>query len=176
MIQSNPDIKNLARFTGRTLNIIQPSIWKNNFEIKYNDEILGTISKHGWFGTDLSVKFFDNEWEIYRPGFWSSEIAIREKGRENPSASYKRKFFSREGFVSLPKGKKLKITFGAFRSSYAVYNMSGKCLVSFKDKISFKSKSSVKIEESSEILEEHPWVIVLAWNLAQQSRKSRGAG
>lgn len=176
MMPENQEIKTMSQLEGQTLEIIQPSIWKNYFEIRYNDQILGNIKTHGWFGSILMVEFFGKEWEIYRPSFWLSEIDIREKGKENPFASYKRKLFSREGFVHLPKGKRLKIKLGIFRSTYDIYNMMGKCVVSLRDKVIFKSVTEVKIEESSEILDEYPWVIVLAWNLARQGRKSRRAG
>jgi hypothetical protein len=168
-------IKNLSRLTGQTLHIVQPSVWKSNYELKYKDELLGTIHKKSVFGIRLIIKLFDNEWEIYRPNFWRSEIAVREKGKENPFASYRRKFFSREGFVFLPRGKRLKIKLGVFKSGYAVYTLSGKCLISFTDKASIKSKTVVAIEESSDLLEEYPWIIVLAWYISQQRKRSGAA-
>jgi hypothetical protein len=97
---------------------------------------------------------------------------VKEKGKENPFATFKRKFFSREGFVFLPKGRRLKIKLGIFRSNYGIYDQSGRCLANLKDKITFKSNTEVKIEEPSELLDEYPWVIILAWHLARQKKRS----
>ncbi len=179
MINEIPEIKNLSQLAGHTLNIVQPSIWKSHFEIKYNDQILGTIDKRGLFGLRVQTKIFDKAWEIYLQKFWTSEIAIREVGKENPFAFYKRKIFGREGFVHLPKGKGLKIKLGAFRTKSGIYNMMGKCIVSLKEKVSFKSvkaTTEIMIEESSDIIDENPWVVVLAWHLTQMHRRSRHTG
>lgn len=179
MMTENPEIKNLSQLAGHKFNIVQPSIWKNHFEIKYNEQILGTIDKRGFLGMRVYMKIFDKAWEIYLQKFWTSEIAIKEGGKENPFAFYKRKIFSGEGIVHLPKGKRLKIKLGAFRSNSGIYNMMGKCIVELKDKVSFKSVTAtteINIVESSEILDEYPWVIILAWYLTQMRRRSRHAG
>lgn len=179
MMNENPEIKNLSQLAGHTFNIVQPSIWKNHFEIKYNEQILGTIDKHGLFGTKVQIKIFNKAWEIYPQKFWTSKIAIKETGKENPFAFYRRKIFSGEGFVHLPKGKRLKIKLGTFRSTSGIYNMMGKCIASLKDRISLKSVTAmteINIVESSEILEENPWVIILAWHLTQMRRRSKRAG
>jgi hypothetical protein len=173
------EIKNLSQLAGQTINIVQPSIWKNHFELKVNDQTLGIVNSRGLFRSLLMIKIFDKEWEIFRRSFWSSEISIKEKGKENPFASYNRKFFSFEGFVHLPKGKRVKIRLEAFRRKSGIYNMMGKCIVSLKDKISFKSVTTIteiSIEESSEILDEYPWIIILAWHLTQMRRRSQRAG
>lgn len=179
MINENPEIKNLSQLAGQKFNIVQPSIWKSHFEIKYNEQILGTIDKRGLFGLRVYTKIFDKAWEIYLQKFWTSEIAIKEAGKENPIAFYKSKFFSGEGFVHLPKGKRLKIKLGTFRSNSGIYNMMGKNIASLKDRVSMKSvkaMTEINIEESSEILEENPWIIILAWHLTQMRRRSRTAG
>jgi hypothetical protein len=108
-------IRNLSQLAGETLKIIQPSIWKNKFELKYNDEQLGKISPRGALGFGLIISLMESEWEFYRPSFWKSEIAVREKGRENSFATYNKKLFSREGNIYLPKGQRLKIKFGLIK-------------------------------------------------------------
>ncbi len=169
--------KKISQITGETLNIIQPSIWKSNYELKYKGELLGTIYKKSVFGSGLIVKIFNEEWEIYRPNFWLSEIAIREKGKENSFAKFKRKILSREGFVFLPKGQKLKLQFGVFSSGkYGIYNLSGDCLVRLRDKFSFKKNTDVEIEEASDLLDEYPWVIILAWHISRLRKRSAAAG
>ena len=168
-------IKRLTQLSGETLNLVQPSVWKNNYEIKHGDELIGTVLLKG-FGFRLIVKILEDEWEIYRPSFWKSEISIKEKGRENPSATYKRKLFSREGIVSLSMGHKLIIKLGLLRSGYGIYTTNGSCLASLKDKISLKEKTEINIDSNSELLDKYPWVIVLAWYLSKQRRRSAAAG
>ena len=169
-------IRNLSQLSGKILNITQPSIWKQNFELKYDDELIGKISSRGAFRPGLIVNILENEWELYSPKFWKSEIAIKEKGKENPFATYNQKFFSREGTVFLPKGQRLKINLGVVKRKYGVYTTSGVCLASIKDKFSFKANSLVYIEDTSELLDKYPWVIILPWYLTRKRRQAAAAG
>ncbi len=168
--------ESLSHLSGKILSIIQQSIWKNNFEFKYDEELLGKIIPRNVFSFGLFITIGEAEWEIYKPNFWKSDIAVREKGRENPFASYNKKFFSREGTVFLPKGQRLIIKSGNFKRKYGVFTASGICLASIKDEVSFKARSLVYIESSSELLDKYPWVIILAWYLKRKRKQTAAAG
>lgn len=169
-------IKNLSQLSGQTITITQPSIWKNNFELKYEDTLLGNVKAKSAFRSDLMVNILENEWEIYSPKFWKTEMAIKYKGKENPFATYDKKLFSREGTVFLPKGQRLKIKFGLIKGKYGVYTTSGRCLAVIKDLISFRTKTEVSIETASEFLDLYPWVIILAWYLTRKRKQAAAAG
>ncbi|HEY6906697.1 MAG TPA: hypothetical protein VI230_04475 [Ignavibacteriaceae bacterium] len=161
-----------SKLAGETLTIVQPSIWKNLYELKHQDEVLMKMKPRSVFGFGLIIELDNKEWEFYRSNFWGSELAFREKGKENPVAVYSKKFFSREGTISLPMGRRLTIKFGLMRSQYGIYASSGECLVILKDKISFKTSSVVSIESSSEILDKYPWIIVLPWYLTRRKKRT----
>jgi hypothetical protein len=73
-------------------------------------------------------------------------------------------------------GHKLIIKLGLLRSGYGIYTTNGSCLASLKDKISLKEKTEINIESNSELFDKYPWVIVLAWYLSKQRRRSAAAG
>ncbi len=167
----------LSRLAGKTLIITQPSIWKRNYELSYEEEVLGRITVSGFFGSHIMVNFTGDEWELYYPRFWKTGINIREKGKENSFANYYQKFFSKEGTIFLPKGQRLKIKFGIFKQHYGIYTTSGICLANMNDKIGFKSKTMITIENSSEFLDKYPWAIILAWHLIMKRKQAaRAAG
>ncbi len=166
----------LSHLSGKILIITQPSIWRNNYELKYNEELLGKITPRNAFSFGLFITIGEDEWEIYKPNFWKSEIAVKEKGRENPFATYNKKFFSGEGTVFLPRGQRLKIKSGNFKRKYGVFTASGICLASIKDEVSFKARSLVYIESGSELLDKYPWVIILAWYLTRRRKQAAAAG
>ncbi len=168
-------ITHLSRLAGMTLMLTQPSIWKKNFDLVYEDEILGNVTIRGLFGSNIQVNILGEEWEIYYPKFWKSGINIREKGKENPFANYSQKFFSREGTIFLPKGQRLKIKFGVFKNNYGIYTTSGICLVNIKDKFGLKNKTQITIENSSELLDKYPWAIILAWHLIMKRKHAAAA-
>lgn len=168
-------VTNLSQLTGKLLMLTQPSIWKKNFTLICEDEVLGNVTIRGLFGSNIQVNILGGEWEIYYPKFWKSEINIREKGRENPFANYSQKFFSREGTIFLPKGQRLKIKLGVFKNNYGIYTNSGICLVNIKDKFGLKTKTTISIENSSEFLDKYPWVIILAWHLIMKRKQAAAA-
>lgn len=168
-------LTHLSQLAGKTLILTQPSIWKKNFEIMYENEVLGKIIITGFFGSNIHVNFMGNDWEIYSPKFWRAGINIREKGKENAYANYSQKIFSREGTIFLPMGQRLKIKFGVFKNNYGIYTASGICLINIRDKFGLRSKSFINIEQSSEFLDKYPWVIVLAWFLIMKRRQAAAA-
>ena len=168
-------MKSLSKLAGETLAIHQPSVWKNNYEFKHGETLLGTIRSKGFFGTNMFFKMGNDEWQIYRPSFWKSEIGIRQAGYELPYATYKRRGFKTRGVVKCYKGEQMVIEFKMFHGGYSIKNSSGELLVSFKDRISLKEKTELVIEQKSELLDKYPWVIILAWFLSLQRRRSQHA-
>jgi hypothetical protein len=169
-------MKRLSDMAGETLIIHQPSVWKSNYELKNGEEVLGTIRSKGFFGLTFIFKMGNDEWEIYRNGFWKSEIAIRQAGYELPYATYKREAFKFRGTVNLYKGEQMIIDQKILRGGYSVQTLSGNILATFKEKVSIKNKTEIHIEQKSELLDKYPWVIILAWYLSLQRRRSAHAG
>ena len=169
-------MKNLSELVGESLIIYQPSVWKNYYELKHGDKVLGTIRQPKVFSHRILFKLDTHEWEIYFPKFWKSEIAIRESGFQLPYANYKRDDFKTNGTLYLPRGYKLKFVFKIFRGGYRIENESGMCLVSFKDKISFRSKTEITIEQKLELLDKYPWSIVLIWYISYRRRQAAAHG
>lgn len=169
-------MKNISELVGKTLTIYQPSVWKNIFELKDDDKILGTIRSPKFFRQDITFKMDNLEWVIYFPKFWKSEIAIREAGFQMPYATYKKDPFKLSGTVYLPRGARLKFIYKIFKGGYRIQDESENILVSFKDKISFKSKTEVTIVKESELINKFPWVIVLIWYISYKRRQHAAHG
>lgn len=165
-------MRRLSELAGETLYIHQPSVWKSYYELKHGEEILGTIQPNNFFGKSIIFKAGTDEWEIYRPSFWKSEVAIRQAGYELPYATYKRDGFKLRGTVRLYKGEQMIIEYKLLRGGYNVQTLSGEFLAIFKDKVSIKDNTEVRIEQKSELLDKYPWVIILAWYLSLQRRRA----
>ncbi len=168
-------ITHLSQLAGKSLLITQPSIWKGEYELIYEEHELGKIKLSGFLGSRIQIKIMGKEWEIYYPGFWKAGINIREKGKENNFANYQQKFFSKEGTIFLPKGQRLKVKFELLKRKYGIYTLSGTCLVNIEEKFGLKSRTLINIENSSEFLDKYPWIIILAWHLIMK-RKRAAAG
>jgi hypothetical protein len=163
-------MKNLSGYYGQKLELIQPSVWKTYYELKGNNEIIGTIRKIKTFGFQLEIAMFNKKWIFYRPSFWRSEVAIRESVNTLPYAKYKGGKFKRHGMIELPRGERIKIALKAFKSDYEVQNSSGQVLVKLVDKVKFKTTVEIFIEKRSEVIDKYPWIIVLAWYISAQRK------
>jgi len=168
-------MKNLSGLAGEILFIHQPSIWKNFYELKNGDEVLGTIRAPRVFSFAMLFKMGNSEWEIYRPSFWKSEVAVRQAGYEMPYATYKQKAFKKSGVVELFKGERFIIEYKLFKGGYNIQNTSGEYLVTFTEKVSFKDRTEFQIEKKSELLDKYPWVVALAWYISQQKKHAGAA-
>jgi len=169
-------MKKLSELAGETLFIHQPSVWKSYYELKYGEELLGAIQGKGIFGTTMIFKMGNDEWEIYRTGFWKSEIGIKQAGYELPYATYKRDGFKSRGTVKCYKGEQMIIESKILKGGFSVKTLSGEYLVRLKDKLSLREKTEIQIEQKSELLDKYPWVIVLAWYLSLQRKRAAHAG
>lgn len=169
-------MKSLSDLVGETLVIHQPSVWKSYYELKHGEEVLGTISSKGFLGISVLFKMGKDEWEIYRPSFWKSEVAIRQAGYELPYATYHKEKFKFRGNVKLYKGDQMIIDYKILRGGYSVQTLSGEFLAVFKEKVAIKEKTEIHIEQKSDILDKYPWVIILAWYLSLQRRRAAHAG
>ncbi|HKJ80948.1 MAG TPA: hypothetical protein VJ954_02905 [Ignavibacteriaceae bacterium] len=169
-------MKKLSELAGETLLIHQPSVWKSYYELKHDDELLGTINSKGFFGINKIFKMGKDEWEIYRTGFWRSEIGIRQAGYELPYATYKRDGFKLQGTVKCYRGEQMIIDSKILNGEFSVKTLSGEFLAILKNKASLKEKTEIQIEQKSELLDKYPWVIILAWYLSLQRKKAAHAG
>jgi hypothetical protein len=168
-------MKNLSELIGKELLLIQPGIWKQYFELKFNEEIIGTMRITGFFKSRALIKFGKEEYEIYKEKFWSRKTLIRKTGFEMSFADYEEKFFSNSGKVSITGGHTFTIKFYSFKSKYEIISDKDVPLVRFKNAISFKHKTEVSIISESEILNENPWLIFLAELIKLQRRQSSAA-
>lgn len=167
-------MKNLTEYIGQTLILIQPKWYKNHFELRCGEELLGGVYKRGFFGMRIEIKAFGNEWEFNKPVIWKRIIEIKEKDKQMPFASYSEKFLSRKGAVQLPQGESMTISRGLFKSADTIEDSPGNVLAILKDKFSFKEKTEISIESNNKLLDKYPWVIILAWHL-RETRKRNAA-
>jgi hypothetical protein len=159
-------MKNLSDLAGEPLIIRQPSIFENYYELKYGEEILGSIQPDSFFKTSRVVYILSNQFEFYHPHFFSSEIAIKEALKELPYAKYKNDRFKFSGTVYLPRGERFKLIFRFFKGAFSIQTVDSKILASYNYYMSIKEKTTVKIEQESKLLDTYPWIIFLAWYLA----------
>jgi len=161
----------LSEYIGENILIAQTSVFKRNYEIRVNEELLGSIQQKGFFGMMWEVGIQNKKWEIYKPSCWRSALGIREAGYEMPFANYTRDGLRSRGTLALPMGKNLKIIPHLFKGFCEINNEQEVCLAKIiPKKISLKDKAEVVIVKKDDLLDKYPWIIILAYIITMEQR------
>jgi hypothetical protein len=166
-------MKNLSEYYTETLKLIQPKFGKRIFELRSEKELLCTMSFPKFFSTNALVECGEQKWEIRKKKFWSSDLLIVPGGTETPLAKVNVKLF-KKSIVELPRGEKILLKFGAFKSKNVIMTELENPLVTFKEKFSFNDSYELNIEYGAKQIDEYPWLIMLVLFL-DLSRKHHSA-
>ena len=169
-------MKTLSSYIGEDLILIQPSFFKREYEFRSSNELLAKMYFPKFFSLTAVVEGFEEKYEIIRPSFWKTDIAIRKFGYDLTFASLTTNFFRTKGSIDLQNGKKLNLKFGAFRKSCQVFSEMEELLLMFQNKLSIKEKNVVTIQKPSALIDGNPWVVMMIWYLILENRKNSGAG
>ena len=163
----------LSKYIGEDLILIQPSLFKREYEFRSSNELLARMYFTSLFSLTAVVEGFDDKYEIIRPSFWKTDIAIRKYGYDMTFASLKTNFFRTKGTIDLQNGKKLNLKFGVFKKSCEVFSEAEELLIMFQNKLSLKEKNIVTIQKTSSLIDENPWIIMMVWyQILQRNRKN----
>lgn len=169
-------MKKLSDYLGNDLRIFQNSILKREFELKTCDELIARLYYPKFLSDLAELTIWEETYEIYRPKFFSRDVDVRKRGYQNPFSQFKNNFWGSSGTLELPRGIELKMKFGYFRKQAEIYLGENELLVSILNKFSIKEKSEVVIEKRSEVIDEHPWIIMLGFYLAQLMKRNSAVG
>jgi hypothetical protein len=169
-------MKTLSSYIGEDLILIQPSFFKREYEFRSSDQLLAKMYFPKFFSQTAVIEGFEEKYEIIRPSFWKSEIAIRKFGYDLTFATLTSNFFKSKGSIDLQNGKKLNLKFGAFKKSCQVFSEMEELLLMFQNKLSIKEKNVVTIQKPSALIDGNPWVVMMIWYLILENRKNSGAG
>lgn len=163
----------LCKYIGEDLILIQPSLFKREYEFRSSNELLARMYFPSLFSLTAVVEGFEEKYEIIKPSFWKADIAIRKHGYDMTFASLTTNFFRTKGSIDLQNGKKLNLKFGAFKKSCQVFSESEELLIMFQNRFSFKQQNIVTIQKSSALIDENPWVVMMVWyQVIQRNRRN----
>lgn len=165
----------LSNYIGEDLILIQPSFLKREYEFLSSSGLLAKMYFPKFFNTTAVVEGFGEKYEIIKPSFWKSEIAIRKFGYDLSFATLTTNFFRTKGNIGLQNRKNLNLKFGVFKKVCQVFSETDELLILIQNKFSLKDKNIVTIQKQSNIVDENPWLIMMIWYFLIENKKS-GAG
>ena len=168
-------MKPLSSYLGEDLILIQPSLFKREYEFRSSNELLARMYFPSFFSLTAVVEGFEEKYEIIRPSIWKTELAIRKFGYDMSFASLTTNLFRTKGSIDLQNGKRLNLKFGVFKKSCQVFSENDELLLLFQNKFSLKEKNVLTIQQLSSLIDENPWIVMMIWYSILQNRNN-GSG
>ncbi len=159
-------MKSFSEYTDKQLRLVATSFLGLDYDLVSEKESISSFSCDRTFSFNGIVNGFGKSIEFYKPFILKGDINIREIGRENPFAVYKREIGFYTGIIELSKGNRVRIKLGFFYLNVTIENLNGKTLILLKRSNIFSRKINVVIKEKTPLLEENPWIIFLALYLS----------
>jgi hypothetical protein len=164
----------LSDYIGQSLHITQRSIWKRALELHSDKDRIAELVYPSFFSERAECKINNEIFEFRRPHIFSNDIEIRKIGYQLPIATMHTNFFASKGVVDLPRGIKINMKFSLFSNTTKIYVGENDLMATLIRKISVKEKFEVLLEKRSEIIDEHPWLILLAVYFLHLKRQNTG--
>ncbi|GEM_PF-1494215 len=161
---------NLASLAGKEILFVQPSLFKNQYQLLLDEEVIGTMAQPRAFSRNAVINLFEKEWEFKRTSFWKSEYGIFPYGYELPVAVFKRKLSG--CIIELDKGISFEMKVNLWKRTTEIISMNDRVIITGKKKAGIKAKIILTVNYADSILAENPWLLMLPGFLAINSRRS----
>lgn len=169
-------MKKLSDYIGTDLIISQKSVWKREIEFHSEEELIAKLTYPKFYSDRAELKIDNEIYEFFRPKFFTRDVDIRKKGYQMPLAHLTPNFWGNKGVLELPRGVKINMKFGMLKKVAELYEGESDLIVTIFSRFSFKEKSQVVIERRSEILDDYPWIIMLAFYFSQLRKRNSAIG
>jgi len=164
----------LSDYIGQSLHITQRSIWKRALELHSDKDKIAELVYPSFFSERAECKINNEIFEFKRPHIFSNDIEIRKTGYQLPIATMHTNFLASKGVVDLPRGIKINMKLSLFSNNTKIFVGENDLMATLIRKISVKEKFEVLLEKRSEIIDEHPWLILLAVYFLRWKRQKTG--
>ncbi len=156
-------MNHLSSYIGQPLQIVQPSIWRREYELRSGETTICRMTYPKWFSFSALVEGFDGAWKIDRPKFFSSTLEITRQHDQLPFAKFQPGRWGNGGTFALPGGQRLEHVYSLWKSTNQIVAPGKGTVISFKRESIWKSALRVTIEQESDTIDRHPWVIMVVY-------------
>ena len=159
------DMKTLSAYTDGSLVLHQPSLWKREYHLRAGEEVICTMKQKGSFGSTVVIEGFGGAWVVSRPHWWRSDLNITRADQHLPFATFACSRWESGGLFSLPNGERIQLVQSIWKSVNELHSAQKVRLVSLKRPAWWKRSLHVVIDQSSDVLDRHPWIVMVTYHL-----------
>ena len=144
----------------------QPKLMEPAFELRFSEEILGTLRFKNSFGSLAEGTMAEGKWSLKRLGFLKTHVTIRQADDQRNVAVYFNNTWSQGGTLELPDGRKYQANSNFWHSQFEFTDMQENPILRFTNIGGFKLHAQLEILPLGKDLTEIPWMVLLGWYLA----------
>jgi hypothetical protein len=168
-------MKSVRKIAPATLQWIQLRVIKHEFDLRYEDELCGTLRWEKAFGSLASATSDDGQWTFKRVGFLNPRVTIRQPGSDMDIGAFKPGWTS-SGVLEFPSGRKFQWEHKDFWRLEWTFQEGGQELLRFKSRAgSFKMKVRVDLAPSVRNVSEASLLVLLGMYLLVLMRDDSAA-
>lgn len=177
-------MKSLKEAGQEHLSWTQPKTTHQLFELKFNDDLFGTLLFPKSVGSFAEAETLEGKWTFKRVGFFSTRITVRKSGDENDIAIFKPNLMASSGVLEFSNGKKFQWHAANFwETKFEFKDAKEEIVVTFRSGIEepklkdwFKTQARVEIPEQINDFTELSIMVLLGWYLIVAFQMDSSAG
>jgi len=168
-------MKQLSEVTGLPLQWMQPSAWREAYELRAGDDLVATLRFRSAFGSFATAETADACWTFKRVGFWTTRVTVRQCGADEDLAIFHNNTWNGGGTLEFAGGRRYLASTNFWQTRYELQTAAGETLLRFDIGGFFRHSAQVAIESAALRLTELPLLITLGWYLAVMMHQDSSA-
>lgn len=168
-------MKRLAEVTGLPLQWLQPSAWREAYELRAGDDLAATLRFRSAFGSFATAETAEDCWTFKRVGFWTTRVTVRLCDSVEDLAVFHNNTWKGGGALQFSDGRRYPASTNFWQTRYEFQADAGEPLVRFDIGGVFRQSAAVTIQPAALRLAELPLLITLGWYLAVMMHQDSAA-
>ncbi len=164
-------MRKITALVDHELTWTQPNAFKSEYELRFGDELVGTVRLPKFLSSKAVAESGDGSWTFERVGFWRAKTIIRASGSDSDLAVYSHNAWKGGGTLELAAGRKLIVKTNVWRSTLDVQTAIGEPLIHIKNRGVFRLSASVQMYRKALQIPELPWIVLLGLYLIVMTRR-----
>lgn len=165
----------LAEVTGLPLQWVQPSAWREAYELRAGEDVVATLRFRSAFGSYATAEIADACWTFKRVGFWKTRVTVRRCEADQDLAVFHNNTWRGGGTLELADGRRYLASTNTWLTRYEISDEAGEPLLLFALGGVFRQSAQVTIQPAAVRLDVLPLLLTLGWYLAVMMHQDSAA-
>lgn len=154
----------------------QPNAFKEEYELRGADSLMGTLKFRSAFGSLAVAETADGCWTFKRVGFFATRVSIRACDSEIELATFKNNTWSGGGTLEFPDGRNYRASTNFWQTKLELVSQYDQVVLSYSDIGGFFRRTArVNIDPTVARLPELPLMVLLSWYLVVMMQRDSAA-